>query len=254
MCYTVSVFAGQPLTAFCCHTLNFSGKRRSKVAELAGHSLSLSLVLCVPAEAPAELRPNLWAGRDDPGVQTAAQEEEATGQEEQGAGVWWVTTGLPLPLLLLSSSVTFHHAFLPSFSFSIFLPLTAELYSSDVGCWFSLKLGGGDVHVFRFLTSWLCFFLPSAEWAAAAAPGDCPEGLYCLQQRKVSLFVHLRIYLVALAAVTTRWSTVSILVLSTRSRWAEVNSPSSILSTSEKNKELEDGQNNNIEPASFLSG
>lgn len=33
-----------------------------------------------------------------------------------------------------------------------------------------------------------------------------------------------------------------------------VDSESSELSTSEKNKAIEDGQNNNVEPAAYLSG
>lgn len=122
----------------------------------ASWSLSLYFSLSVPAEAPAELRSNLRAWRDDPGVQTAAQEEEASGQEEQGAGVWWVTTGLPL---LPPSSPPPSHPFFPSFSFSSFFALTAEFYSSEVVCWFSCELGGGAVHLFRFLTRWLWLFL-----------------------------------------------------------------------------------------------
>lgn len=39
-----------------------------------------------------------------------------------------------------------------------------------------------------------------------------------------------------------------------RSRKAVVDSESSELSTSEKNKAIEDGQNNNVEPAAYLSG
>lgn len=41
---------------------------------------------------------------------------------------------------------------------------------------------------------------------------------------------------------------------SNRSKRAEVDSESSELSISEKNKAIEDGQNNNIEPAAYLSG
>lgn len=39
-----------------------------------------------------------------------------------------------------------------------------------------------------------------------------------------------------------------------RSRKAVADTESSELSTSEKNKAIEDGQNNNIEPAAYLSG
>lgn len=39
-----------------------------------------------------------------------------------------------------------------------------------------------------------------------------------------------------------------------RSKKAVVDSESSELSMSEKNKAIEDGQNNNVEPAAFLSG
>lgn len=39
-----------------------------------------------------------------------------------------------------------------------------------------------------------------------------------------------------------------------RSKKAGVDSESSELSTSEKNKAIEDGQNNNVEPAAFMSG
>ena len=39
-----------------------------------------------------------------------------------------------------------------------------------------------------------------------------------------------------------------------RSKRVAVDSESSVLSTAEKNKAIEDGQNNNVEPAAYTSG
>lgn len=43
-------------------------------------------------------------------------------------------------------------------------------------------------------------------------------------------------------------------MLFNRSRKTGVDSESSELSMSEKNKAIEDGQNNNVEPAAYMSG
>ena len=39
-----------------------------------------------------------------------------------------------------------------------------------------------------------------------------------------------------------------------RSKRVAVDSESSVLSTAERNKAIEDGQNNNVEPAAYTSG
>lgn len=44
-------------------------------------------------EAETELWPHIWAGRDDPGVEATAQEEEEISEEDEGSGLWRISTG-----------------------------------------------------------------------------------------------------------------------------------------------------------------
>ncbi len=63
--------------------------------------------VCVMADAATKLRPHIWAGGDDPGIQTTAQEEEEAGEEDEGERLWWISSGsISLSLLKNISHVT----------------------------------------------------------------------------------------------------------------------------------------------------
>lgn len=55
--------------------------------------LFLTLLARVFTEAKTKLWSYIWAGGNDPGVQTASQEEEKARQEDEGPGIWWVPAG-----------------------------------------------------------------------------------------------------------------------------------------------------------------
>lgn len=89
------------------------------------------VLICVSAEEEVKLWPYIWAGGNDPGVQTTSQEEEKAREKDQRPGIWWLPTGKILNTLKRLKRNTVQESFFFIVSLNNFIFFSWQYFSEQ---------------------------------------------------------------------------------------------------------------------------